>query len=169
LVFVGKVTRPHGVRGELKVLEGLDCSGTWRNAAEVHIGADPESAERWQVRRVRGSGKFAILSLADLDHVDRAETLREKNVYVDRAELPAPEEGEYYAEELIGFDVVDTAGRRLGELKEIFDNGAHEVYVVGRPAGDLLLPVIDGVVVTVDPEAGQIEIEPPPGLPGLED
>ena len=152
----------------MRVLEGEGCSGAWRRARRVRIGSGIEAARVHEVDGVRGGGKYAILALTGIADRDAAEGFRGLDVFVERAVLPELEEGLYYAADLLGLEVVDTSGRSLGRLREVFDNGAHEVYVVGDARREVLLPVIEGVVLEVDPEAGRIVVDPPAGLPGLE-
>ena len=109
------------------------------------------------------------MALVGIEDRDEAIALREQVVFVDQRLLPKPEEGTYYLSELVGLSVVDTVGRKLGKLLEIFDNGAHEVYVVGENKQEILLPVIEGVVISVDLEAGEMIVDPPCGLPGVDD
>ncbi len=168
-VFIGKITRTHGVRGELKVLEGEGCSGAWRQLAEVFIGDDPSKCRPYQVTRVAGGGKFAILGLREITSMDEANCLRGKEVFVARDQLPEPEEDAFYADDLLGLAVENVAGVRLGKLVEIFDNGAHEVYVVRQGARELLLPAVEDVVQGIYPDEGRIVVNPPPGLPGLDE
>jgi 16S rRNA processing protein RimM len=168
LVCIGKLTRPHGLRGEMRVFEGQGTSGAWRQALELWIGPDEESLEAFQVEKIRGGGKFAILALSEVAGMDEAEALRGQLVFVDRNCLPPNEEGEFFAAELIGIRVEDRSGRPLGVLREIFDNGAHEVYVVVGDESEILLPVIEGVVLSVDLDGDLIVVDPPSGLPGLD-
>jgi 16S rRNA processing protein RimM len=162
LIQVGKITRTHGTRGELKVLPGEGSSGAWREAEVVFLGS-----ESFRVRSVRGGGRFAILALEGVDTLESAEALKGRQVFVSRDQLPEAEPGSFYAGELEGLTVVTAQGRVLGVLEEIFDNGAHEIYVVRDKAKEILLPVVDGVVVEVDLDAGRMVVEPPQGLPGL--
>jgi 16S rRNA processing protein RimM len=146
----------------LKVLPGEGSSGAWREAEVVFLGS-----ERFRVRGVRGSGGFAILALEGIDTMESAEALKGKNVFVPRDQLPEMEPGSFYASDLEGLTVVTARGQVLGVLEEIFDNGAHDIYVVRDETREILLPVVDGVVVEVDMDAGRMVVEPPEGLPGL--
>jgi len=151
----------------MRVLEGRGGSGAWRRAREVHIGPDGGSASAFRVRGVRGGGKFAILALEDIGDLSAAEGFRGQKVFIMRDLLPPLEEGTYYVADLIGLRVEDRRGRNLGTLHEIFDNGAHEVYAVRHGMREILLPVIDSVVISVDIEAGRMVVVPPAGLPGI--
>jgi 16S rRNA processing protein RimM len=167
LIQVGRITRAHGTRGELKVLPGEGSSGAWREAGDVFLGPGREEASRFRVKGVRGGGRFAILALEGVDSVESAEALKGQHVFVRRDQLPDTDPGSFYAGDLEGVTVADAEGNVLGVLEEIFDNGAHEVYVVRDGSREILLPVVDGVVVEVDLDAGRMVVNPPQGLPGL--
>jgi 16S rRNA processing protein RimM len=167
LIQVGKITRAHGTRGELKVLPGEGSSGAWRDSRDVFLGAERREASRFRVKEIRGGGKFAILALDCVDSLEAAEELKGQYVFVPRDQLPEVEPGSFYAGDLEGLTVVTAQGQVLGVLETIFDNGAHEIYVVRDKANEILLPVVDGVVVEVDLDAGRMVVEPPPGLIGL--
>jgi 16S rRNA processing protein RimM len=148
----------------MKVLEGQGSEGAWRECKEVYIGSDIDSANRYQVKHNRGSGKYAILALEGIGTPEEVGILKGKHLYVPRDMLPELEEGTYYVSDLLGMKVEDTQSRLLGVLKEIFDNGAHDVYVVRNKSAELLIPVIDGVLVEIDTNAGRIVVDPPDGI-----
>ena len=164
LVEVGKVTRPHGVRGELKVREADGSSGAWRQAKDVYIGSSPETACRFELQRVRPANRLVVVSLEGVDSIERAENLREQIVFVPRDQLPQPEEGAYYACDLIGIQVRTPEGRNLGVLSRIFDFGAHELYSITDGESEILLPVVEGAVKELDTRAGFMIVELPEGL-----
>ena len=167
MILVGQITRTHGTRGELKVLPGEGSSGAWRETEVVFLGAEREQASRFRVKGVRGGGRFAILALEGVDTLESAEELKGRQVFVPRDQLPEAEPGSFYAGDVEGLTVIDAQGQVLGVVEEIFDNGAHEVYVVRDGSREIMLPIVDGVVVEVDLEAGRMVVKPPEGLPGL--
>ena len=167
LVFVGWITRCHGIRGELKMLEGEGASGAWQAADEIFVGESRSSATRFRVNRLRAGTKFVIVALEGVDDRDKAETLKGHMVFVPRKQLPEPEEDAFYASDLLGMQVRDQQARQFGVLKEIFDNGAHDIYVVRKGSVEILIPVVEGVVIKVDRDLGEIVVNPPEGLPGL--
>lgn len=167
MVQVGKITRTHGTRGELKVLPGEGSSGAWRETEVVFLGEERQRASRFRVKGIRGGGKFAILALEGVDDMESAEALKGQKVFVPRDQLPEMEPGSFYVSDLEGLTVVTARGQVLGVLEEIFDNGAHEIYVVREKSREILLPVVNGVVVEVDLDAGRMVVDPPEGLPGL--
>jgi 16S rRNA processing protein RimM len=88
-------------------------------------------------------------------------------VQVPFAEAIPLEEGEYFEHQIIGLDVSTASGEHLGRVVEIIYTGANEVYVVQSTGADrrrILVPAIEGVVLEVDLEAGQLIVELPDGL-----
>ena len=77
--------------------------------------------------------------------------------------VPLPE-GRYYWHEVLGLEVQDEAGSAFGPVVDIIETGANDVYVVRTPAGDLLLPAIRDVVLSIDPRAGHMTVRLMPGL-----
>ncbi len=167
LVFIGWITRCHGVRGELKLLEGQGASGAWQELDELYIGESESSATRFRVKRLRAGIRFVIVALEGVDDRNKAETLKGHMVFVSREQLPEPEEEAYCTSALLGMQVRDQQGRQFGVLEEIFDNGAHDVFVVRKGSTEILIPVVEGVVIEVDRDQGEIVVNPPEGLPGL--
>ena len=73
-------------------------------------------------------------------------------VYIKSSDAPPLPEGRIYQHELLGFRVVDDNDQPLGELVEILETGANNVYIVKNEAGgELLLPAIPSVILEVDP------------------
>jgi 16S rRNA processing protein RimM len=93
-----------------------------------------------------------------------AEALVGARVLVRRADLPAPEPGEFYHHEVVGFAVVTTDGRALGTVAETIVTGLNDVWVVRDGPHEHLIPVIADVVGTIDRDARRITIDPMPGL-----
>ncbi len=164
LLQVARITRSHGLRGELKIVEEPGASGAWRTVDQVFIGNSSKVVRRFELVLVRGGGKSLIMSLDSVDVIERARELAGMRIFVRRDDLPPPEDGSYYVDDLIGMRVEDETGSSLGVITEIFDNGAHDIYVVRGEAGEIMLPIIDGVVQSLDVPSGKMVVRPPAGL-----
>ncbi len=163
-VYIGKLARPHGVKGELRLHEGTGSAGSWKKSREIFVGASPEEAGSFMLLGVRTSGKWVIVSLDGVDDFDKAKRLQGQCVYVDRQWLGDPGEDYYYLDDLLGLRVFDMHGSDLGTIKDIFDNGAHEVYIIANALHEIMVPIVDGVVQEIDLDADRIVINPPEGL-----
>jgi len=157
LVEVGVITRPHGVRGELRVVMHQPGSTALEGTAEVWV--DGEAREVISARAVKDA---VLLKLAGITDRDVAADLRGAPVAVARQQL-AIEPGEMLLADLVGCVVVTTAGDEWGEVVRV-ETGPQDRLVI---AGDRerQLPLVDEFVRSIDLEAGRIVIEPPEGLP----
>lgn len=161
-LVIGQVTKPHGVRGEMRVLPLTDRPERFSWLEEVFLGEDGE--RRATVLAARLHQGFVLLKLEGYDSRDDAETLRGTKLTVSE-DLAIPlEEGEYYLRDLLGMDVVTEEGAQLGALEDVIETGANNVFVVRGDQGELLLPDIPDVIIDIDFEQKLMTIRPLPGL-----
>ncbi|MBN1922262.1 MAG: 16S rRNA processing protein RimM [Anaerolineae bacterium] len=159
---VGRILRPHGITGELRAQILTDYPERLVRLRHLYVGA---AYRRHAVQSVRFHQNLALLRLADITDRDTAETLRGQVVWVALADAAPLEEGEYYLHQLIGMQVSTEAGEALGEIVEVLDMpGANDVYVVHGLRGEVLIPAIREVILSIDMEARQMVIHPLPGL-----
>ena len=117
----------------------------------------------WRECGLKGLKEHGEGLVALLDGVpDRtaAETMRGFLVGAPRAALPKTEDDEFYWADLIGLEVINTVGERLGRVAGLIETGANAVLrVVGDDGGERLLPFVAAVVLAVEKEAGLIRVE----------
>ena len=162
-IAIGRIVRPHGVRGEVAVVVLTDFSERFDSIEVVYLG-DSLKAEAWQVTAARWHKAGVLLSLRGCEDRTAAERLRGLLVQVPIEEAMSLPEGEYYPYELIGLDVATVEGEDLGRISEILFTHANDVYVVIGPRGQILLPAIADVIVHVDLDEGQIVVRLMEGL-----
>jgi len=165
---VGRVVRPHGLHGRLRV-QLFSNEGELLPGATVYL-SQGEGAPAGASRRVESvapiKGAVVLVELAGVATAEAAEALRGATVWMVRKDLPPLEAGAYYVVDLIGLRVETAAGKVLGELAEVLETGATDVYVVRGEAGEVLLPATRDVVREVDVAAGRIVVQPLPGMVG---
>jgi len=155
-IAVGKLRRSHGVRGEITMEVLTDFPERVRKNRVVLVGDEHLPLK---LTSVRWKDQFMILAFEGYSDCDQVNVLRNQYVFVDARKLPPLPEGDYYFHQLIGMRVETEDGNQLGELGEILETGANDVFVVRKPeTADLLLPVIDDVILTVDLEKGIITV-----------
>ncbi len=161
-VCLGAIAGAYGVRGAVRI---KSFTAEPKDIAAYGPLSD-ESGERVFEIRVTGMSKSQVL--AEIEGIaDRgaAEALKGTRLYVPRARLPAPEEEEYYHDDLIGLAVELTDGTALGTVVAVHDFGAGDVIEVGRDGGAaVLVPFTRAVVPVVDIANRRLVIDPPPGL-----
>lgn len=160
LRLIGRIVRPHGVRGEL-VVEVEAAGDELAEAETVYLGQPPVPHTLDGLRRHRGR---LLIHLTGCDDREAAEAYRDLPLAVERVELPPLPAGTYYWGQILGLGVVTDAGEALGQITEIIETGANDVYVVRGATGEILIPAAPGVVLTVDLEAGQMTVRLPEGL-----
>ena len=156
-VAIGVVVGPHGVRGTLRVRALGQGIHLREGEAPVLAG------RRRRISNVRNTPKGFLLDLEDVEDRSGASALRGEELFLDRAELDAPDEDEFYVADLVGMSAVDDTGRAVGTVSETFENPAHEVLVI-RPSEDtpdLLVPFTLEHVPEVDLQARRLVVRPP--------
>lgn len=158
---IGKVSRPHGIAGEIKVQLAPEYEGVLEAVRRVYLN-DAEHPYRVLAQRAHQGG--VLLRLERVATRNAAEALRGARVLIRTSDLPDLPPGEYYTYQLIGLRVVRESGEALGELSEVLRTGSNDVYVVKTADGELLLPAIESVIRGIDLKAGTMTVIVPPGL-----
>lgn len=164
-VAVGRVLRPHGVRGELRVEIVTHYPERLRQHAYFYLAHpdSPEAVQRYPVEKLRLHKEMLLLKLGGCDDRDAAGELRGMLVQIPTEEAVPLEEGEYYHFQLIGVGVETESGEWLGHVVEVLRTGANDVYVVLGPRGEVLLPAIKDVVRELDPRSKRMVVRLLPG------
>jgi 16S rRNA processing protein RimM len=158
---VGTVVRPHGLRGELLINSLTDFPEHLASVEVVYLGDRAEPHPLARVRRQRG--KF-IIQLGDCPDREAAEKYRGQVVQI-KAEAAAPlPPGMYYHHQVIGLAAYTEDGEHLGELVEVLETGANDVYVIRGEQGELLLPVIPSVIRGIDIDTRRLTVHLLDGL-----
>jgi 16S rRNA processing protein RimM len=161
-ICLGIVTGVHGIKGWVRVK-----SFTAEPEAIAAYGPleDESGARRFAIDLV-GAGKGVLLArLAGIEDRAAAERLKGLRLYVQRAVLPPPEEGEFYAADLIGLSALLEDGTRFGTVRAVNDFGAGASLEIEDTAGKTVVVPFTGAAVPVVDVAGQrVVVVPPAGL-----
>jgi 16S rRNA processing protein RimM len=165
LLTVGRIVRPHGVRGEVLVEISTDEPAD-RYAVGSTLVTDRPVPSTLTVDTQRPHQGRLIVAFREVPDRDAAETLRGVLLRVDSDAVAAPADpDEFHDHQLVGLAVVDPAGEPVGELVRIDHAPAADLLVVERPGGrTALVPFTKAFVPEVDLAGGRVVIDPPPGL-----
>jgi 16S rRNA processing protein RimM len=141
LVQVGRVGRPHGLDGAFVVEEASDDPERFAPGARVYVGDRPAKVQESK----RAGGRLVVR----LD----CKAERGAPLQVSRAALPAAGEDEYYVFELVGLEVREEGGRRLGCVQDVAPGVANDVLELDTGTS---LPLVEDCVLSVDVERGRI-------------
>ncbi|MBT2213701.1 MULTISPECIES: ribosome maturation factor RimM [Actinomadura] len=162
-IVVGRIGRPHGIRGEVTIDVRTDEPDT-RFAAGTEIATDPADAGPLTIERARWHSGRLLLRFARVDDRDRAEELRGTWLVVDQDDIaPSSDPDSFHDQELIGLAVVTTDGTGIGQVAEVLHHG-QDLLVVRGAGGEKLVPFVSALVPEVDVAGGRLVINPPPGL-----
>lgn len=157
LVPLGAVTRPHGVRGEVRVHRFNPDSTLLLERETVFLRRDGETREV-RIAAARPHGDLVLLTLDGVHGREAAEALRGHEVCVPRDALPPADEDEVYLVDLVGLAAVDEAGSPLGTVSEVLQYPSVECLAVDSDAGRREIPLVDPYVVDIDLETGRVVV-----------
>lgn len=161
MVTVGRIVRPHGLKGDVVVEVATDFPETrFRRGAQVTtidkrvltVASSRPQGDRWVVRFV------------GLDAIDAVEPLRDTELQVEPDALGALPAGQYYLHDLVGCAVETVDGRVVGPVAVVYTGAAQAVLGIAGPAGEILVPLAGDICRDVDVAARRIIIAPPEGL-----
>ena len=161
---IGRVVKPHGVKGKMKVEYFGDDLHQLSSYREIFIKDEKNKPEVYEVLEAIPQPPRLILRLKGIERIEEAEPLIGKEILVERKSLHTLGEGEYYWVDLLGMEVETKEGKRIGKIKEIFPTGANDVYVVEGRRGEILLPATEEVIRTIDLKGGVMKVSRMEGL-----
>jgi 16S rRNA processing protein RimM len=163
-VVVGRIGRPHGVRGEVTVEVRTD-DPELRFAPGAVLLAEPRDRGPITVAARRWHRETLLLTVDGVGSREAAEELRDTELHVPVADLPELDDPEsFYDHQLVGLAARLTDGSPLGEVVAVRHEGADLLVVERRDGGELLVPFVSAIVPTVDVAQGFLVVDPPEGL-----
>lgn len=153
---VGIINNVHGLKGEFKVKPLTDDIRRFNKLKKVFI-----KGKEYNVSWCKLQPQKVIVKIEGIDTVEEAMKYKNEYMEVDRANAIELPEGRYFVVDIIGCNVVDENGKDEGVVKDVIFTGSNDVYwAIREGREDLLIPVIDPVVQTIDIDKKVITIEP---------
>lgn len=153
LVVIGRIARPHGLKGEVRIFPETGCEDLLARIRRFYV----ETAEGLLglvPRRVRAANRYAIVQFEGYHGRPEAERLRDKVLWVSPDELPKLPAGDVYQYTQLGAVVYDEAGQELGKVEEIADSAAHPVFRIVGPRGEFLFPAVESLIIASEVRDG---------------
>ena len=153
-VVIGKISAPHGVRGEVRIVPLTDFPERFENLKTVFL----EDDSKMELEYVKFSNKFIIAKFKNINSRNDIEIFNGKLLMLNRSDIPSLPEGEYYNFDIIGLEVIDDKGSKLGKITEVLKTGSNDVYVV-EGKKQLLVPALKKVVKEINLVDGFMKVE----------
>ena len=161
---VGVITSTHGIHGEVKVFPTTDDAKRFKKLKDVLLDTGREMRPM-EVEHVKFFKNMVIVKFKGFDDINDVEIFKGKDLYVTRENAVELGPDENFIADLIGLSVVTDEGERLGELTDVLQTGANDVYVVKTDSGkEVLLPAIRQCILDTDLDAGKITVHVLDGL-----
>jgi len=164
---VGKIVNTHGIRGEVRVISQTDFPEERYVVGEqiALFKKDSKKPLRLTIASARAHKNFILLTFEGYPNINDVEDFRDGILKVSEKQLSELADDEYYYHEIIGCTVFDEEGTEIGQVKEIFETGANDVWTLkGVNGKDQYIPVIDDVIKEIDVEEKKIIIHVMDGL-----
>ena len=164
LIRIGQIAGIHGLGGALRCRPDNPASESFPTLKTITIQVGTQCRE-YQLLAAAPAGRGMLrVELAGIQDANAAAALKGGIVMVSRASLPPIQPSEFYYFQAIGCEVFLTDHTRLGTIAEVFSNGANDVLVVRGERREVLVPVIEDIVKSIDLDSRRVVIESVPGL-----
>ena len=158
---IGKIINTHGLRGEVKISAWTDSPDDFENFSYVYTKGE----QKLIIDGIKYQKNNLIVKFHELNSIEEAEKYKNAVLYLPKEELGELPENVFYIADLLDCTVFDEDNKGIGILCDVFSTGSNDIYDIKREnAKNLLVPIIDGVVKSVDIENKKIIIKIPEGL-----
>lgn len=170
LLFIGRIRRAHGIKGEVSVDCYADSPSVLREGVYLQGPASGPVFHELETLRVHHGS--VLVRFAGVSDRNAAENLRGLAVLIPEDRLPEPGDDEVYCYRLMGLAVIqvaeDGSETPLGKITGIAEPAGQELWTISKDGEeDILFPAISEFVLGIDLDAGLVRITPPPGLVAL--
>lgn len=161
-IIIGKIISPHGIKGEVKVQPLTDYPERFHKTKSVWVDVQKKY---FAIESVREQLDLFLIKFQGVEDRDEAEKLTNSFLTIDPDQVMDLPPGHFYRFQIIGLGVYDVQGAYLGELTDILETGANDVYVVTREEQkELLIPALKSIVQEIDIKEKRMIVELPVGL-----
>jgi 16S rRNA processing protein RimM len=164
LLLIGKVIKPHGFKGLLRVWSYARTIDSFLHSGTVFFKQDNQEPVELPVLDVKPHKNIFLMRVEGIDTFEKADNLRGADILLEKDHLTRNSDDEYYWFELINLKVYLDTGKYLGIIKEIIPTGSNDVYVVKQNDSEFLIPAIYEVVKKIDLDKGEMIISAMDGL-----
>ncbi|BDD02749.1 ribosome maturation factor RimM [Aureibacter tunicatorum] len=160
---LGTIVKKHGLRGEVLVTFDVDEPGMYEEVEAIFL-KEGESLLPYFVEDVHFSNQRVIVKFEGVDTPEQADEFKGMEMYLPLEVLPDLGEGKYYYHELIGMQVIDKEAGDIGKVLNVLDLTSQMLLQVDHKEKEVLIPLSDDIVVSVDKKLQKIDVDLPDGL-----
>ena len=154
LIKIAKIVSAHGLNGEVKIFPYTDDLNGLKEYKKIYV-----DGEELEIISQKIASKFIVLKLKGFDYIDDVKRLIDKDVFIDKAQMPSLDEGEYYIHELIAMEVYSEADKFIGTVKDVMETSANHVLVVDHDGKEALIPFVKAFIKELDLKHRKIKVK----------
>jgi 16S rRNA processing protein RimM len=167
-VYIGRIVKVRGLRGDLKILPLTWDANRFRELEGVWVATPAGELRFMTFKRSRIEGQKVFVRFDDAPRRDLAEPLVGSELFVDEKQRAPLPEDYYYHDDLLGCEVICSERGPIGVVEEILEMPANEVWIVRGELGEVLVPAVRQFVNKLDLSKRRIEVTLPEGLVSAE-
>ncbi len=157
LIALGLIQRPRGLSGELAVKPYKNDSDSFRSGLPVVIKTASTSLNT-TIEYVKPMSHRLSVKFEGINTREEAEVYRNGELFCEFCRLPGRKDNEYFVFELVGLKVIDDSGEVIGEVGDLLEFPANDVFVIKTETGEILVPVIKDVIDSISLKKGFVKV-----------
>jgi len=164
LIAIGKIAKPIGTGGHVKVIPLTDSPERFESLKSISIGPQADAATAREITSKKIFTAYIELGLFDVTTRTAAEKFRGQYLFVAQDESIRPRQGSYFIDEIIGCTVVDESEKTHGTVSDVLNVASHDIWVVRTANGQYLIPAVKEFIRKVDLKGKCITVHAVEGL-----
>jgi 16S rRNA processing protein RimM len=162
--YLGKIVKKYSFKGELILKLDTDQPEIYENIHTIFVDLGNSLVPYFIESSLFQKGNHMRLRLEEVDNESDAETLLKRDVYLPMDLLPKLEGNQFYYHEIEGFEVEDLNYGHVGTVDSVNDSSAQPLFVIRTKKGEILIPMVDDFIQSIDRKEKKIVIATPEGL-----
>lgn len=165
--YLGKIAKKFSFKGEVLIYLDTDEPEMYEEMESVFVEFNKNLIPFFIENSSQHKNNFLKVKFEDVDNEQQAEEILGCEVYLPLSFLPELGENKFYFHEVIGFDVIDSRLGKIGKIKAINDSAAQSLFEIDNNGIEILVPLIDEFIVSLDKKNKTITLNTPQGLVDL--
>jgi 16S rRNA processing protein RimM len=161
---IGKISRPVGMKGELRILPLTDDIQRYEDLKEVWVGRSDKDAKQYAVGMVRIGPKQVVIGFENVNRIDEAERMKDSFLFVPEEDVISLGNGRYFIDDVIGCEVSTEEGKRIGIVSDLLSLPGNDLWVIEYGKKEILVPAVKDIIKHVDTGKKKVVIHALEGL-----
>lgn len=160
---VGFIMRPHGLKGEVTISIDPDASVDWENLKALFIEVKSQLVPYF-IEHISVRNNKAFVKLEEVSTPEKASQLKGSSLYLPKESRPKLERGEFYNEDIIGFEVMDDVHGPLGFIEAVEQAGPNRFLILSYLQKEIMIPVNGPFIKSINKSKKKIGVNLPEGF-----